>query len=278
VRQLLVRDQREAEALLHDPRERLRSRRDHHGPADPDVPDREGSRDGRELELRAEEAHQAAPAQTARGRRYVPHAAGGRRSLAGVPEVHRVLPLPGRLASVLRNRDRKDGFVGPRLHDPPGAARDEPARHRGPHPRDQEGVRLRSLQHHALLHGRVPRAHQITDNGSSRSRSGWSIGTTIPSCSCGGSSPDRTREGAEKRPQSARSSGCENRTVGLPGTGRFNPPNEDCPQCEGPSKTFFLGPSSSMGSRRAGTSASTGIDGSCEGRKLRQLTRSSLGR
>ena len=94
-----------------------------------------------------------------RRRRQAPHVPGRRRPRAGVPEVHRVLPVPGRVPRAARPR-RQGQVRRPALHDPPRRPRDEPARRRGSHPGDPQGVRLGLLQHHAVLHRGLPRAHQ----------------------------------------------------------------------------------------------------------------------
>ena len=100
-------DQRQAEALVHDAHERLRPGRDDHRPAAEDVPGDQGPGHRRLLELRAEQAHPAVHAAPARRRRQVPDVPGGRRSRAGVPQVHRVLPVPGRLPRAARPRQAR---------------------------------------------------------------------------------------------------------------------------------------------------------------------------
>ena len=85
-------------------------------------------------------AVQAAAAR--RARRHLAHGAGGRRPRAGVPQVHRVLPVPGRLPRAARPPQAR------RVHRPAlpglrGGARDAPARRRGPRSRsckDEHGI------------------------------------------------------------------------------------------------------------------------------------------
>jgi hypothetical protein len=77
-----------------------------------------------------DQAVQAARAR--RAGRHLAHAAGGHRPRAGIPQVHRVLPLPGRLPRFARPQQAR------RIHRPalPGLHRragNAPARHRGPH-------------------------------------------------------------------------------------------------------------------------------------------------
>ena len=119
VRLVLDGDQRQAAAGVHDADEQLQRRRDHHLPAAQDVPGDEGSRHRRVVELRAEQADPEVQAQAARRRRYVPHVPGGRRPRAGVPQVHRVLPVPGRLPRAARSRQA--GRSAPRPASPPRA-------------------------------------------------------------------------------------------------------------------------------------------------------------
>ena len=59
----------------------------------------------RVVELRGqEEDHAVQAAQAGRAGRHLADVAGGRRSRAGVPQVHRVLPVPGRLPRAARSR------------------------------------------------------------------------------------------------------------------------------------------------------------------------------
>ena len=85
-----------------------------HRRADAGVPAHQGPRHRRVVELRGEEADQAVQAAEARQpRRHLADAAGGRGPRAGVPQVHRVLPVPGRV---------------PRSARPPQARRSSSAR------------------------------------------------------------------------------------------------------------------------------------------------------
>ena len=121
------------------------------------VPDHQGSRDRRLAQLRDGQEDPALQAAPARGRRHVADAAGGHRSHPGVPQVHRVLPLPGRVPR--HPRPQEDELRGAALPHPPRGARHAPARHARP-PRAREGrVQDRHVQHHQVLHRGVPRAH-----------------------------------------------------------------------------------------------------------------------
>ena len=97
VRLLLDGDQRHAAAGLHDPDVDVRRRRDRHGHAAAYLPGHPGPGHRRLVQLR--EGPGDAGVRAARGRRpgRVPDAAGRRRALAGVPQVHRVLPVPEHL-------------------------------------------------------------------------------------------------------------------------------------------------------------------------------------
>ena len=86
-------------------------------------------------------------------------AAGGHRAGPGIPQVHRVLPVPGRLPRPAQPRDRQ-AVHGPALPGPGGRPRDAPDRPGGP-PRVPQGQRRdRLLQHHQVLHRGLPGAHQ----------------------------------------------------------------------------------------------------------------------
>ena len=93
------------------------------------------------------------------GRR-LPHGPDRRRAEPGVPQVHRVLPVPGRLPRGPRPRGEQDRLRrSPVLH-PLGRARDAPAGHQRPPPAAPGGAGPRQVQHHQVLHRGVPRAHQ----------------------------------------------------------------------------------------------------------------------
>ncbi len=81
------------------------------------------------------------------------------RAHPGIPEVHRVLPLPGRLSR--HPRPRQEGLVRrAALHDRARRPRHAPARHARSARAHEERVRCRPLQHHPLLHGGVPGEHR----------------------------------------------------------------------------------------------------------------------
>src|SRR5262245_21027827 len=130
------------------------------GPADPrapdeDLPDREGPRHRRVVELRGQQAH---PALQASGERGVEVATERHRSRPGVPQVHRMLPVPERVPRAAQPRAQ----APVRRTALPGAdrrARDAPDRRRGPRAVPQGRRRDRPLQHHQVLHRGLPREH-----------------------------------------------------------------------------------------------------------------------
>ena len=105
VRVVLGRDQRQAAPDVHDahgPAARGPGDRD----ADEDLPDHPRPGDRRVVQLRHGRAGPGVPAPAdARGR--VPDVPGGRRARPGVPQVHRVLHVPGRLPRDPRPRGQQ---------------------------------------------------------------------------------------------------------------------------------------------------------------------------
>ena len=179
---------------------------DHHR-ADPRVPvdPRPGHR--RVVELRGQEEDQAVQAAPAgRRRRHLAHAAGRHRARAGVPQVHRVLPVPGRLPRAARSPQAR------RVHRPAllrlhGGAGDAPAGRRGPRRRSQEAATASATATSPSAAPRsAPRTSPSPTTPSSRSRSAWSTASTIRSsgcCACsrnnfgsGGGAPAHMRGGA----------------------------------------------------------------------------------
>ena len=153
--------------------------------ADARVPARQGSRHRRLVELRGEEEDQAVQAAAARrAGRHLAHAAGGHRPRPGVPQVHRVLPLPGRVPRAARPPQAR------RVHRPAASrprrrARDAPARHGRPR-RRTEGDATASATATSPSAARrcAPSTSRSPTTRSSRSRSAWSIGSTIRSHGC----------------------------------------------------------------------------------------------
>ena len=104
----------------------------------------------------ADQAVQAARAR--RAGRHLADGAGRRRSRAGVPEVHRVLPVPGRLPRAARpsacttSSSARASWSTPRrsrcIRSTPRTAS-----------RTAAGARHRLLQHHQVLHQGLPGAH-----------------------------------------------------------------------------------------------------------------------
>ena len=97
VRLVLGGDQRPAAAVVHDPALGLRRVRDDHGHPDAGVPGDPRPGHGRLVQLREGRRAPVVQARPARRRRQAPDGAGRRRARAGVPQVHRVLPLPEHL-------------------------------------------------------------------------------------------------------------------------------------------------------------------------------------
>ena len=123
-------------------------------------------------------------------------AAVGRRSRAGVPQVHRVLPVPGRLPRAARARAEAP-VRRPALPGADRRPRDAPDRRRRPDrvPEGDGGHRL--LQHHQVLHrGAAPSASTSPTTRSSRSRSASWTSTTIRSGGSRGSCAAVTRVAA----------------------------------------------------------------------------------
>ncbi len=100
--------QRPAAAHVHDPDGPVQGRGADLGGPHPDLPADPGPGHRRLLQLREGQAGPAAAAQAAGRGRQVPDDAGGRRARAGVPQVHRVLPVPGRLPRDPRPRGEEE--------------------------------------------------------------------------------------------------------------------------------------------------------------------------
>ena len=88
-----------------------------HGRADARLPARPRPRHRRVLELRGQQDDPAVHAADRRPAGGLALAAGGHRAGPGVPEVHRVLPVPGRLPRAAQPRDR-EAVHGPALPRP----------------------------------------------------------------------------------------------------------------------------------------------------------------
>ena len=128
------------------------------------------------------------PRAARRRRRHLAHAAGGHRPRAGVPQVHRVLPVPGRLPRPARPPQAR------RVHRPAlprlrRGAGDAPARRRGPRRRAASSSTASAT---ATSPSAAPRSAPSTSPSpttrSFRSRSAWSTGSTIRSSGCCASS------------------------------------------------------------------------------------------
>ena len=103
---------------------------DDHGRADADVPADPRPRHRRLLELRGQQVDPAVHAARGRPAVGLALAAAGHRARPGVPEVHRVLPVPGRLPRPAQPRDRAavHGAALPRPDRRPRDAPDRPGR------------------------------------------------------------------------------------------------------------------------------------------------------
>ena len=187
VRIVLGRGQRQPAPDVHDPPESDRPLEADHARADAELPadPRPGHR--RVVELPRQEDNQALQAPAARcARRYLAHGAGRRRTGAGVPEVHRVLPVPGRLPRVARASalQRVRRAAPARLR---GRAGDAPARHREAGGRPEARARRRATATSPSAAPRsVPRGLPSPTTPSFRSRSASSISSTTRSPSCSG--------------------------------------------------------------------------------------------
>ena len=103
-----------------------------HRRADASVPADPGSGDGCLVELPSQEEDQEVQAaQARRAGRHLADGAGRRRPRAGIPQVHRVLPVPGRVPRAARPPQAR-GVHRPALLRLHGRAGDAPARHRRP--------------------------------------------------------------------------------------------------------------------------------------------------
>ena len=98
-----------------------------HGRADARVPADPRPRHGRLVELRGQQDDPAVHAARGRAAGGLALAAGGHRARPGVPQVHRVLPVPGRLPRPAQPRDR-EAVHGSALPRPGGRTGDAPDR------------------------------------------------------------------------------------------------------------------------------------------------------
>ena len=104
MRLVLGRDRRLSAPHVQDADRRVRRSDD--GPADEGLPDHQGPGHRRQLELRGQQADPAVHAsrEGPLDQRALADAAEGRRARDGVPQVHRVLPVPGRVPRAARAR------------------------------------------------------------------------------------------------------------------------------------------------------------------------------
>ena len=111
VRVVLGGGQRQAAADVHDPDVHLRRGRDHHGDAAADVPGHPRPGHRRVVQLREGPGDPVVHAAEGPAARRVPDAAGGREPQPGVPQVHRVLPVPEHLPRGARPRGEQAGVL-----------------------------------------------------------------------------------------------------------------------------------------------------------------------
>ena len=131
-----------------------------HPRADAGLPAHQGPGDRRLVELPGQEADPAVQAAAARRpRRHLAHGAGRRGPRAGIPQVHRVLPVPGRLPRAARSPQARGSFIGPRFLVHVAALEMHPldTADRLAELKQAQGIGL--LQHHQVLHQGLPGAH-----------------------------------------------------------------------------------------------------------------------
>ena len=153
------RGRRPAEPDLQDAAVGLRPRAADHRRADAGLPADPRPGDRRLVELRGQQDHRAVHAAGRQAAGGVALAAAGHRAGPGIPQVHRVLPVPGRLPRPAQPRDRQ-AVHGAAVPRPGGRPRDAPDRPGGPAAVPQGRRRHRLLQHHQVLHRGLPGAHQ----------------------------------------------------------------------------------------------------------------------
>ena len=111
------------------------------------------------MEFSGEEKNQAVQAATARcAGRHMAHAAGGHRSRAGIPEMHRMFSLPGCLPRPARSPDARQ-IHRAALSNSCRRSGDAPTRHGGSHRGIAERAGNRLLQYHQVLHEGLSRKH-----------------------------------------------------------------------------------------------------------------------
>ena len=105
--------QRDAEADVHDADERIAVGKAGDHRADESVSGHQGFGDRCLMELSGKEKDQAVQAATARcAGWHMAHAAEGHRSCAGIPEMHRMFSVPGRLPRPARSRGCTKNLLG----------------------------------------------------------------------------------------------------------------------------------------------------------------------
>jgi hypothetical protein len=100
--------------LMYDANERVTARQADHGRADESVSGVEGFGHGRFLEFPVKKKLRSSNRDRRMHQTDLAHAAGGYRSSAGIPKMHRVFSLPGRLPRAARSSDARQ-FIGPRF-------------------------------------------------------------------------------------------------------------------------------------------------------------------
>ena len=125
--------ERDAEADVHGADERIAIGKTGDDRADESFSGHQGFGDRCLMEFSGEEKNQAVQAATARcAGRHMAHAAGGHRSCPGIPEMHRMFSLPGRLPRSARSPDARQ-IHRAALSNSCRRAGDAPARYGGSH-------------------------------------------------------------------------------------------------------------------------------------------------
>ena len=159
VRIVLGRSQRPSATDVHDTPEPAQPCRTGHHRANAGLSRDQGSRHRCVVEFSCEAEHQAVfAAPSGRARRHMARVPVRRRTGAGIPQVHRVFSLSGRVPRAARAPDVRS-VRGPSPSGLRSRSRDASARHAGPREGTQERARRRLLQHHEMLHEGVPRVY-----------------------------------------------------------------------------------------------------------------------
>src|SRR6266540_1800882 len=159
MRILFGRNQWGAQVDVYDATERAPVGKASHSRADEGLSGNQRSNYRRLLEFSREEKDQEVQATPARcARRHMADAAGGYRSCAGIPEMHRMFSLPGCLPRAARSPDARE-IHWTAVFDPRRRPGDASARYRGSHRGIAKHAGDWLLQYHKMLHKGLPRKH-----------------------------------------------------------------------------------------------------------------------